>query len=230
MSDGAFDYSEQKRGFWQRYGFAVGLLGVLAVGGLLLGQMFKRHEGPRTNRSPDIVSIRPLPPPPPTPPPPTPPPVEQKQEMVAQEALTEDDTKPQEAPAADTGPALSTNIVGSGSPDGFGLSAGGGRSGGGGTRSSASRFGWYAAKVVSSVTDALREHPLTRQSAFDLRVRVWADVTGRVTRVKLARSTGDTVVDAAIENEVLRGFQLPEPPPEGMPMPIVMRLSARRPS
>ena len=35
---------------------------------------------------------------------------------------------------------------------------------------------------------------------------------------------------AAIKDEVLAGLQLREPPPEDMPVPIVMRLNARRPN
>jgi hypothetical protein len=46
----------------------------------------------------------------------------------------------------------------------------------------------------------------------------------------LAGSTGHPVVDAAIKEEVLTGLQLEEPPPADMPLPIVIRLTARRPN
>ena len=52
----------------------------------------------------------------------------------------------------------------------------------------------------------------------------------RVTRASLVSSTGDPAVDAAIKADVLTGLQLDAPPPEGMPLPIVMRLTARRPN
>jgi hypothetical protein len=70
----------------------------------------------------------------------------------------------------------------------------------------------------------------TRNAAFQLEVRVWADLTGRVTRSLLASSTGDPQVDDAIKNKILNGLQLQEPPPAGMPMPIVMRFTARHPN
>jgi hypothetical protein len=35
-------------------------------------------------------------------------------------------------------------------------------------------------------------------------------------------------VDTAIENEVLNGLVLNEPPPDDMPMPINLRISARK--
>jgi TonB family protein len=63
-----------------------------------------------------------------------------------------------------------------------------------------------------------------------IEVRVWPDATGRITRAKLDRSTGDAALDAAIRDEALSGLQLQQPPPEGMPTPIVLRVSARRPN
>lgn len=137
--------------------------------------------------------------------------------------------EPQDAPS----PAMGTNVAGNGAPDGFGLGGNkGGFLGGGanGGKSGGSRFGWYAAMVIKSVTDALGRHPKTRNSSFNIKVRIWSDLGGRVTKAKLAETTGDPVVDEAIKNEILSGFQLAEPPPEGMPMPIVMRLTARRPN
>jgi TonB family protein len=61
-----------------------------------------------------------------------------------------------------------------------------------------------------------------------VQVRIWADSTGRVTRAKLDGTTGDPKLDDALQ-KVLTNIQLQEPPPAGMPAPIVMRLTARRP-
>jgi hypothetical protein len=63
-----------------------------------------------------------------------------------------------------------------------------------------------------------------------IEVRVWPDVTGRITRAKLNNSTGDSALDALIRDEILTGIQMSEPPPEGMPTPIIMRITARRPN
>jgi hypothetical protein len=41
-------------------------------------------------------------------------------------------------------------------------------------------------------------------------------------------STGDGKLDSALRDEVLQGLQLPEPPPADMPMPINLRLTARK--
>ena len=114
--------------------------------------------------------------------------------------------------------------------DGFGLGAGGrgGLAGGGGNGRVRSRFGWYAAEVQRTIQEALGRNRLTSRAQFENKVRIWTDMTGRVTRVKLEGSTGDPAVDRAI-GEALAGLQLQDPPPKDMPMPIVMRLAAHRP-
>lgn len=150
----------------------------------------------------------------------------EQQQPVAQEEKHEEAPKPKaEAPA----PTLGTGLKGDG-PGLSGLGAtgngggfGGGKSGGGG-----SKWGFYAAKVQSRVGDALRNNKTTKSSSLKVQVRIWPDpTTGKVLRAKLDGSTGDRSLDAALQNEVLTGLQL-EPPPQGMPLPIVMRLTAQR--
>lgn len=152
--------------------------------------------------------------------------------MIAQEPVAEDEPPPEEAPP-EVPPSedLGTGITGGNGPD-MGLSGGGGgggsRIGGSGRRGGGSRFGWYASRVQNSVAGALRRHPSTRNASMSVQVRVWPDSSGRVTRVQLVGSTGDPAVDRAIRGDVLSGLQL-EAPPDGMPLPIVLRLTARRP-
>jgi len=128
---------------------------------------------------------------------------------------------------------MGSNIQGDGPPDGFGLTGRGGggliggsgkKGGGGGTR-----FGWYAGRVQSAVTSALRTHRATRSARLNVKARIWVDPTGRVTRASLEGSTGDPATDQALQQEILTGIRLADPPPEGMPMPIVMRINASRP-
>ena len=63
-----------------------------------------------------------------------------------------------------------------------------------------------------------------------MQVRVWLDETGRVSKVSLSKSTGDPSLDAALKSEVFNGISMSESPPQGMPMPIVMHFSAKRPN
>lgn len=151
--------------------------------------------------------------------------------MVEQMPVDSNEAKPDDSHATPA-PDLGTSIAGSGGPDAFGLGSnrGGGVVGVGGNRGSGSRFGWYAAQVQSTIADALRKNPKTREASFRLEVRVWPDLTGRVTRATLVGTTGDTAIDAAIKADVLTGLQLKEPPPQDLPLPIVLRLTARRPN
>ena len=79
------------------------------------------------------------------------------------------------------------------------------------------------------MSDALGKDPATKYASYTIKVRIWSDSTGRVTKAKLAGTSGDQRIDEAIRKGVFAGLVLPEPPPEGMPMPIVMRIAERRP-
>jgi outer membrane biosynthesis protein TonB len=160
--------------------------------------------------------------------------------MVEQEAVTEPEPKPDEPEppkAADEPPAaVGTNVQGDGPPDGFGLSGGngtggiGGTSGTGKTRKTGSQWGWYAGMVQTQVGDAIRKNSKTRAASLEIKLRLWADTSGRIERVAMVGTSGDAALDAALRNEVLTGLRLSEPPPADMPMPIVMRIVARRPN
>ncbi|MHA3774147.1 TonB C-terminal domain-containing protein [Verrucomicrobiota bacterium sgz303538] len=230
------------------YSSQVARLGVLSRAGvmlmcgvLVLGGCSKK---PTAKREPiSVVELLPPPPPPPPPPPKQEPPKVQEppkeEKMLEQPKMEEPERKPEPAPpkVADEPPPLGTGIKGNGGADGFGLKYGSGMGGNGtgrigGSRGSGarSRFGWYASQVQSSITEALRNNRRTRNASLRIDVRIWPDATGRINRAQLASSTGDPALDAAIQNEVLTGLRLPEPPPKDMPLPIVMRLNARRPN
>ena len=98
---------------------------------------------------------------------------------------------------------------------------------GGGVQGTGNRFGSYFSQVKDTLAEVLRQNPLTRSANFSVKVRIWADLTGRITRAKLVESTGDSAVDQAIKTRVLIGRQLPDTP-EGIHMPIELHLTARR--
>jgi TonB family protein len=84
--------------------------------------------------------------------------------------------------------------------------------------------------VQTQIESALRANEKTRHAVMQVQVRLWSDPTGRITRVQLASSTGNSELDAVIRDQVLGGMTLREPPPKDMPMPIVTRVTARSPS
>jgi protein TonB len=228
--------SRQGRGPLLRYGAVLALVAVL-FGGVVYS--FTGHDDlppPRQVRELTIVNIVP---PPPRPPPPPPPP---EQKMIEQPKMAEPEfkedkplDKPKDEPVRDAkneeppGPlSLDAKPVGPGDLFNLGGKPGGNPYGGGG--GGGSRWGWYSVIVTSQIEAAMRANPKTRNIATQIQVRLWADGTGRVTRVVLTPSTGDAEVDAAIRNDVIGGLTLREPPPKDMPMPVVTRVTAHRPS
>jgi TonB family protein len=156
--------------------------------------------------------------------------------MVEQTPVNEPEPEPAPAKMDEPPPAaLGTNVQGSGAPDGFGLASG---SGGGGGMGGAgglgrgrggSKYGWYAGQVQSRIAEAMRQNSRTKSATMSVQVRIWADANGLVTRAAIASSSGDADLDRTIRDEVLTGLRLQQPPPADMPMPIVLRLTARRP-
>jgi periplasmic protein TonB len=165
-----------------------------------------------------------------------------EQKMIEQPKMAEPEfkeeksvDKPKDEPAKDArndeppGPlSLDAKAVGPGDLFNLGSKVGGNPYGGGG--GGGSRWGWYSTIVTDQATAALRANPKTRNMATQIQVRLWADASRRVTRVNISPSTGDAELDAIIRDEVLGKLMLREPPPKDMPMPVVTRVTARRPS
>lgn len=193
---------------------------------------------PVQRRELTVMNVTLPPPPPPPPPPPQPP----EQKMVEQPKVAEPEfkeekpvDKPKDAPAKEAknedppGPlSLDAKPTGPGDLFNLGGKPGGNPYGGGG--GGGSRWGWYATIVTSQIEAALRANPKTRNMSTQVQVRLWADSSGRISRVVMTPSTGDAEIDAAIRNEVLGHLTLREPPPKDMPMPVVTRVTARRPT
>lgn len=151
--------------------------------------------------------------------------------MVAQEEVKPDEAKPED-PKPDEPPAVTTANVGNGPPDGFGLSAGKGGPGGsgpGGGKRGGSKFSWYASQVQTSIADAVRRHSKLKNASMYATVRIWADGTGRVSKATVS-GIEDAGLAEAMKADVLTGLQLREAPPSDMPMPIVMRVSLKKPA
>jgi len=217
----------------------VALLGVIAMLIGSAGYVLMLQDDlppPRQIRELTVVNI--VQPPPPPPPPPTQMP---EQKMIEQPKMAEPEfqeekpiDRPKDEPVRDAksaeppGPlALDAKAVGPGDVFGLAGKPGGSPYGGGG---GGSRWGWYASIVQSQIETALRANPKTRNAVMQVQVRLWADGSGRVNRVQLVSSTGNSELDAAIRNDVLGSLMLREPPPKDMPMPMVTRVTARRPS
>ena len=221
----------KKVSFWKKYRIVIGVIVLVVILPAFVVAKLLLSPKSAPPKPAMLVSIKlpPPPPPPPTPPPPPPPPPKPEEKMIEQQPVKQE---PKPEPPKAPQPAVGSAIKGSGN-DGFGLSGdgnGSGIGGIGGDGGSRSKWGWYAGQVQQTVLAALKAHKLTRAASMTLTVRVWADGAGRIVKSTLAGSSGRADIDAAIRNEILNGLQLQEAPPAGMPMPIVMRISAKRPN
>lgn len=225
--------AEDDDGFFAKHRVKLIVGGVVAVA---VGVYFLPKPAPSAPpRKPEKIVMVQVPPAPARIQPP-PPKVEPPKEKMEKE------TRPQEAPKAEPKPqpkadpppaALATGIKGDGpgsglASSGSGLGGGTGIGGGSGIGGNGgSKFGRYAGQVQKNVAAALSANPKTKTASINsLDVRIWPDASGRITRATLAKSTGNSDVDEAIERQVLNGLQLDEPPPAGMKLPIVLRINA----
>ena len=218
-----------------RYGGAVAVIALVLGGGAYFMTNHDDMPPPRQVRELTIVNVVPPPPPPPPPPQKLP---EQKmieQPKMAEQEFKEDKPveKPKDEPPKDAkndeppGPlSLDAKAAGPGDLFNLGGKPGGNPYGGGG---GGSRWGWYASIVQSQIEAALRSNDRTRNAVMQIQVRLWADGSGHVSRVQVS-STGDSELDSIIRNQVFSSLVLREPPPKDMPMPMIARVSARRPS
>ncbi len=178
----------------------------------------------KVEREIPISISMPMPPPPPPPPPKIEPPKEE--EIVKQETPVETPDTPDEPP--DAAPPSSSAPA---APGGI-LAGGNGRKGtgtiGGGKKRG--KFDGFVLATQKALVGALRQHAATKTAELKCDASLWTDSTGRVTKAVLKIVSGDSKVAQAMDSSILQGFQLPEAPPVGMPMPINMRITIARPN
>lgn len=153
--------------------------------------------------------------------------------MIEADPVVDEEPPSDEPPAVDEPPSdIGTGLTGGDGTDGFGLTSGSGagggtRLGGSGSGSAGSKWGYYNGQLARSIQGALRSHPDLKNLVFPpSRVAVTLDSTGRVIRVKLMDSTGDSRTDSIL-TRVLTGLQNP-PKPSDMPSPIILRITSPR--
>lgn len=146
---------------------------------------------------------------------------------MKQEVFKPLDAPPEAKPQEPGPPAL--DAKGEGPGDAFGLAGrqggsdylgGGGIGGGGG-----SPFGRYAALVQQRAQDAVEQQKKLRSTRYRVMVKLWFAADGRLERAELVRSTGNEEVDRLLTEALNDMAKLPEPPPKGMPQPVVLRVS-----
>lgn len=220
------------RQLWRRWG---GLgAGALVLAAVVLLFWYLLSDTAATRREVAATPTLVLPPPPPPPPEPEklPEPEPVKPEVVEPEPkpaepteAPQDDTPP--SPSQDLGQAVTIDGAAQAGNDAFGIQAGGGGgmtgSGGGlGSRS-------YSGYVSNALQQAFVRDRRTRQLAFDdIRIEIWLDPEGRVTRAQLVGSSGNAGTDDAVL-AMVRDFRADEKPPASLRFPMRLSIKGRRP-
>ncbi len=110
--------------------------------------------------------------------------------------------------------------------DGFNIGAGkGGGMAGSGGGLGAGTYKQYLAGVFQRL---LRDDPELRKKAYAVQADVWLNAEGQVTRVELAKSSGDAETDA----QVLAALRMPHATqrvPASVTLPVRLSLKGRRP-
>jgi protein TonB len=221
-------FEPRKPRHWLRRALAVGAaLAVLALIGLLLKHLLGESDGKRRRVVHDIALLRPPPPPPPPPPQEKPPEVKKEEVKIREPEKAPDPKQSDEAPAGDK---LGLDAEGDAGSDAFGLAARkGGRdllagTGGGGSRL---QFAFYTNFIQQHVSEELRKNKQLQTGDYRAIVRIWIAHDGRIERFELTGSSGNPDIDERLKAAFAQMAALKEPPPENMPQPVRMRITAR---
>jgi periplasmic protein TonB len=214
---------------------AIALLAAVAIFYVVKGLM--TDSGGKKKKTVHQIAIL-KPPPPPPPPKVEPKPPEIKKEQVKIEQPKPQDTpQPKEAPVSET---LKMDTPGTGPGDNFGIQAGqgkdittiGGGSGGTGTGGvggggNRAQYAFYVNLIKRHFDDELAKNRKLRASDYRIIVNVWLSRDGRIQRYELAGSSGNADTDELLKSTLSAMSPLPEPPPEAMPQPVRLRITAR---
>lgn len=187
-------------------------------------------SGEQDRRGRQIHTVTLLKPPPPPPVREKPPEQEVQKEQEKPPPEVEEETTPE--PAQED--ALGLDADGGAGSDGFGLRAkkGGQPLIGGGLKTAEllRRYAWYIRIVQEDIRKKVHEH-MERNGGLpegtrQVLVRIVLDEQGMVRDYEIYGSSGDPSLDRAV-GEVLKFVRLSEPPPEGMPRTMKLRISSQ---
>ncbi|MBS0328273.1 MAG: energy transducer TonB [Proteobacteria bacterium] len=170
---------------------------------------------------PKIQTISLVKPPPPKPPEEKPP-EPQKIDKPKEEVKLDQPQPPQpEAPppppgGIPDGPAggMATDLAA-----GSGIGIGGGGAGD-------ERRSWYSNMISRQLEDELRRAKRLQGKDYKVVAQIWFNPSGGVSRVQLDKGTGDSELDEALRQEILR-VSLRDPLPADIPQPVRLRVVSR---
>ena len=225
MSSIGNDWDDETRGralSWRRIAvFAV----ILAVIGATIWWFASQTGGQRREMPATPVVM--LTPPPPPPPPPQQKPPEPPKPVETPVPTPNTPAKPDVAPKQ-----MTINGPPQAGTDSFGVQAGtgGGLSVGGDANGSSDPFGEgnYRRYLASMLQQAVQSDDKLSRMSFSTQVQIWVDASGKISKVTVVRSSGDTDVDNALIARLEAIHDLNQSPPPGLKFPALVALSGRR--
>lgn len=207
---------------------AIVLIAVLVLG--LLGYMMKGLFSGSAPGKKAITTIKLLPDtPPPPPPPPKEPPKEQPKDQP-KEVKEVPQPKPEQTPPAEVlkmegaagdgpSPFAAGNVTNEYKEGDVGTKIGGGVN--------KYQFAWYTDLIKNQIEDAMAKDKTLANGSYKVVVKVWVAASGRIQRYELVGSSGDAEKDALVRKALDGLPPLAESPPNDMPQPIKLRVTAR---
>ncbi|UCV05452.1 energy transducer TonB [Dechloromonas denitrificans] len=200
----------------------LGLLGLALIGLAVWGVMSLMGGKSGKARKPPVVTLLPDKPPPPPPPPkeekkPEPPKDDKKEVKVEQPK--------EQAPPAQNEPLKMEGAAGDG-PSAFGAGSVG-RDYVGGNIGGGAQQGIYAGRLQRHLQEQLNRNRKLKESDYRVTLRVWLRRDGSVEKADLAQSTGSAALDELLKETLLQVGAMRDAPPENMPQPIRIRVTAR---
>lgn len=189
----------------------------------------KMFSGGATHKK-QITTVKLLPdtPPPPPPPPPKEPPKETPKEQP-KEAPKEPVAKPAETPPAEN---LKMEGAAGDGPSPFQAGAVNNEYKGGAVATIGSdggvKFRWYAGLVKSQIEHAIERDKKLTQGQYKIVVSVWLKPNGQFERLSVEQSDSTPEIEQGIREALNDLPAMQETPPDNMPMPIRLRISAKK--
>jgi outer membrane biosynthesis protein TonB len=184
--------------------------------------------GPTHKKQITTVKLLPDTPPPPPPPPPKEPPKETPKEQP-KEAPKEPEPKPAETPPAET---LKMEGAAGDGPSPFQSGTVNNEYKGGAVATIGSdggvKYRWYAGLVKSQIERAIERDKKLTQGQYKIVVSVWLKPNGQFERLSVEQSDTTPEIEQGIREALNDLPAMQENPPENMPMPIRLRISAKK--
>jgi periplasmic protein TonB len=216
------------------------VIALLLTGVLFLVKVFLAPD--RVHRQ-DHVAVTLLKPPPPPEQKEKPPEPEQPKEQPKENIIAPNEAPQQNQDQNDDSPPpgadLGVDAEGGSGGDSFGLvGKKGGRAitlGGGGGKGGLSgyslmaKYGWYTAKLQDEIKQLMRkrldQNGGVPKGKYQATVHIVLDPQGAVLNYRIVASSGNDKIDEAISLS-LPGMRVSQPPPEGMPRSMTVRVSS----